>query len=405
MRIVYISSEYPPLTGNGGIGTYTKCIAEGMCRRGHEVHVISQSRSGERFEEKVNGVTIHRVPSVPFMLPQGRSFYYLRILLRWMFFHTLVRLSWASAAARELNFLNTIHKKFDIVEYPECGAEGFFIKKISGTLTVVRLHTPWYVVRSLNTINEQPGDHLLFKMLEIHAIKRADLITAPSAAVASLVLKSPDKSKPFIVPNPVDTSRGTLHSGKNWIFTGRVERRKGVHILLDAYFNVCRTYNPPELIILGAPFGTDKDGISYESKTYHKIQSSSFSKKVIWIKGVAQNEVQKYLQQSVAAFYPSLWENFSYACLEAMAAGCAVVASDCGGFKEMISNGVNGILIEPGNVRKWSDVMISFLNTPEITVKLGDAASAHLLKNYNLETICIKNEHYFLEKVTGRLNG
>lgn len=404
MRIVYISSEYPPLTGNGGIGTYTKCIAEGMCRRGHEVHVISQSTSGNCFEEKVNGVTIHRVPSVPFILPQGRCFYYLRALLRWLFYHTLVRLSWASAAARELDMLNKCQKKFDIVEYPECGAEGLFIRKVSGTLTVVRLHTPWYVVRALNTINEQPGDHFLFKMLEIHAIRKADLITAPSDAVASLVLKSPVKSKPFIVPNPVDISRRALRYGKKWIFTGRVERRKGVHILLDAYFNVCRNYNPPELIILGAPFGTDNDGISYEIKIDHQIQTSAFSKKIIWIKGVAQSEVQKYLLQSVAAFYPSIWENFPYACLEAMAAGCAVVASDCGGFKEMIFNGVNGILIEPGNVRKWSDVMISFLDTPELTAKLGDAASDHLLKNYNLETICMQNEHYFLEKVTGRLN-
>jgi glycosyltransferase involved in cell wall biosynthesis len=404
MRIVYISSEYPPLTGNGGIGTYTKCIAEGMYRRGHDVHVISQSRNGGCYVENVNGVTVHRVSPVPFMLPQGWCFYYLRVLLRWLFYHTLVRLSWASAAARELINMNNSQKKIDIVEYPECGAEGLFIKKSPETLTVVRLHTPWYVVRALNTIHEQPGDHLLFKALEIHALKKADLITAPSAAVVSLVLRSQDKSVPFIVPNPVDTQKGTLRSRKNWIFTGRVERRKGVHTLLDAYFNVCRTHNPPELVILGAPFGTDSDGILYELKIEQRIKSSVFSKKIVWIKGVAQNEVQNYLQQSAAAFFPSIWENWSYACLEAMAAGCAIGASDCGGFKEMISNGVNGILIEPGDLQRWSDVMISFIETPESTTKLGDAAAAHIQRNYNVETICIKNEQYFTDKVTGHLN-
>jgi glycosyltransferase involved in cell wall biosynthesis len=405
MTIVYISSEYPPLTGNGGIGTYTKHIAEGMCRRGHVVHVISRSTTSERFEQHINRVTIHRVPPDPFMLPKGRYFYYVRSFFRWLFYHTLVRLSWASAAAGELGRLRSKLEKIDIVEYPECGAEGFFIPRMTGTLTVVRLHTPWYIVRAINTIREQPGDQLLFKRLEIHAIKKANLITAPSDAIVSLVRKSLGNVTPFIVPNPVNVFRKSLLHGDTWIFTGRVERRKGVHVLLDAYLNVCRNHQPPDLIILGAPFGIDRDGISYETKIEHQIQASSFSGKIQWIKGVAHNEVQKYLCKSLVAFFPSLWENLSYACLEAMAAGCTVVASDCGGFRELISNGKNGILIEPGNVQKWSDIMISLLKDPEFIKKTGLAASEHVYNNYNVDTICMKNDHFFCNEITSRYNG
>ena len=46
MRILFISNEYPPDTGLGGIGTYTGHIAEGLALRGHTVQVICRSVSG-----------------------------------------------------------------------------------------------------------------------------------------------------------------------------------------------------------------------------------------------------------------------------------------------------------------------------------------------------------------------
>ena len=74
MKILYISREYPPETGFGGIGTYTKCIAEGMAARGHEVHVISGNMINENQIQNVNDVTIHRIRSGHYPLPQNRFF-------------------------------------------------------------------------------------------------------------------------------------------------------------------------------------------------------------------------------------------------------------------------------------------------------------------------------------------
>lgn len=396
ITIFYISSEYPPQTGIGGIGTYTKHIAEGMSRRGHSVHVICRSISGQYSEQYSNGVIIHRVPPDPFLLPKGWYFYYLRVILRWLFYHTLVRLSWASAAARALEQIEQSIGKIDIVEYPECGAEGLFVRKSKGRHSIVRLHTPWYIVRKINTIQECPGDQLLFRHLERYAIKNADHVTAPTKAILSLV--SIPKNRPIsVIPNPVALSIQSQSSERiQWIYTGRVERRKGVDILIDAYLKVCQYLDPPNLLLLGSPFGIDSDGVSYENKIEQRITNSPYSKKIRWIKGVAHESVQEYLSQSSIAFFPSLWENLSYACLEAMAAGCIVVASDCGGFQEMISNGVTGILVETGNVAQWSATMESLVTEKQKFSKVGKCATEHIYKQYGSETVCLNTEEIYL---------
>lgn len=397
---VYISSEYPPLTGNGGIGTYTKQIAEGMSRRGHTVHVICRSTSDQRSEERINGVTIHRVPPDPFILPRSRFFFYFRMIVRKLFYHTLVRISWATAAARELDFIRKTIGKIDIVEYPECGAEGLFVRKIPGMLTIVRLHTPWYIVRQINTIRECPGDQLLFQYFEWHAIKKADHITAPTKAILSLVKIPENSNSVTVIPNPVVLfNQPQPIKRKQWIYTGRVERRKGVDILIDAYLEVSQHVDTPDLLLLGAPFGIDNDGISYENKIEQRIANSSNSKKIRWIKGVAHESVKEYLSQSSIAFFPSLWENLSYSCLEAMAAGCIVVASDCGGFPEMISNGVDGILVETGNVEKWSTTMKFLLTEAQTISGLGIAAKERICNYYSSEIVCSKTEEMYLKSI------
>jgi glycosyltransferase involved in cell wall biosynthesis len=405
MTIVYISSEYPPETGNGGIGTYTKHIAEGMSSIGHSVHVIARSTSEERYEQKINGVTVHRVPPEPFVLPQSRMFYYLRVMLRGLFYHTLVRLSWASAAAKELKLLDNNLTRIDIIEYPECGAEGFFIKTNPETLKVVRLHTPWFFVRKINTIRECIGDQWFFKYLEIHSIRKADLITAPTKAVVSIFKGIKTKRSPFIIPNPVNIQQKVISSGNKWIYTGRVERRKGVHILIEAYLDVCEKHQPPELILIGAPFGVDGDGTAYEKKIEALISHSRHSHNIVWTKGVSHDKVYEYLCQSAVAFFPSLWENFAYSCLEAMAVGCTVVASDCGGFPEMISNGVNGFLIKPEDKSSWSEIMVFLLNNPEMSNNISKSAIEHINNKYNSDQVCLKTEQYLSEQITKLKNG
>jgi glycosyltransferase involved in cell wall biosynthesis len=68
---------------------------------------------------------------------------------------------------------------------------------------------------------------------------------------------------------------------------------------------------------------------------------------------------------------PSLYENFPYTCLEAMASGCAVVASDAGGIPEIVTNEVDGLLVQPGRPERLGAAILRLL---------GDSALANRLR-------------------------
>lgn len=63
---------------------------------------------------------------------------------------------------------------------------------------------------------------------------------------------------------------------------------------------------------------------------------------------------------------PSLWEGLPIALLEAMAAGCPIVATEVGGNAQVITEGYNGILIEPRNSQKLAEAVIALLSRPDV---------------------------------------
>jgi L-malate glycosyltransferase len=75
---------------------------------------------------------------------------------------------------------------------------------------------------------------------------------------------------------------------------------------------------------------------------------------------------------------PSLNESFSNSLMEAMACGCAVVASNVGGNPELVVHGDNGLLFEPGDISSL---------TSELESVLGDAALRHRLSAAAIRTI------------------
>ena len=101
LHIAYISSEFPPDTGNGGIGTYTWQIAKIMTERKHNVEVFAASETRE-ISEKYDNITTHRIK-----------------VKRLVDFKKFV-----------VSKFSEIHRqnKFDIVECPEIGGEAEFIK-------------------------------------------------------------------------------------------------------------------------------------------------------------------------------------------------------------------------------------------------------------------------------------
>ncbi|KMQ51025.1 Glycosyl transferase, group 1 [Chitinispirillum alkaliphilum] len=370
MHILYISSEYPPETGYGGIGTYVKYISEIFASNGHNVYVISRSETGTGYKKIQNGVTIYRIPVLPYALPQHRAFYLFRKLCYKTIPHTLNRLAWAKSAwLAYKNVFSSID--LDVIEFPECGAEGFYFVR-NNLPCFTRLHTPWAMIRKIDNIKEHILDIYFSMHLEKYTAMNSFRVSSPSKALAQRLGNEWHLKNISVYPNPIKTND---FKGKNekkyWIYTGRVEYLKGVHILLQAYTRLKEIRTPPPLLLIGRPFGVLPNKEKYGDYIESLIRVNDLENDVTWIPGVPHHDIPSYLRKSSVAFFPSLWENFPYACMEAMASGVAVCASDCGGYTEMINDKEDGILFETGDIESLLLMMKKMLDNPELVKKLG----------------------------------
>lgn len=397
LKIAYISGEYPPETGYGGIGTYTKNIAEGMAQRGHFVYVISSSTDGLERVCKNNGVNIIRVPHVPYPLPSSKHTYLLRRFFVKNFPHFLNRLCWSIAVKNKLIDLVKEYGKFDIIEYPECGGEGLFVSKKMCRKKIVRLHTSWKIIRKIDKIKEPSGDIFAIPFIENISIRKANAISAPSNAIVKKYYGEFKFKNVSVIPNPLDLNLIKKSIGGNWIYTGRVERIKGVHNLIEAYSNILKKTTPPNLILIGRAYGIDYKRVNYGDYIKKMITDYNLEKKVKWIEGLPPEQLYEHLSLSRVAFFPSLWENYPYSCLEAMAGGCMVVATNCGGFPEMITNNETGLLVTPNSSNAIEKAMMFILQNPERVTEMGKKASIWVKKNVNATLTSEKMEKFYYQ--------
>jgi len=135
----------------------------------------------------------------------------------------------------------------------------------------------------------------------------------------------------FKPPLEVDSDRNII------LFVGRPERVKGLHVLLKAY----RQAGLPYRLVIVGPRGESNGTENYLGK-------------------VSDSQLASLYASARAVVVPSLWpENCSMVILEAMSSGAPVIASRLGGNSELVQDGVNGVLTEPGDVVALRDALRS----------------------------------------------
>lgn len=123
-------------------------------------------------------------------------------------------------------------------------------------------------------------------------------------------------------------------------FSGRIERSKGVVVLVEAIIPLFNIHPNLQLLIVG-----DGPDIVYLKD---KLKTLGFSDRVIFT-GFVQ-KISSYYEQMDLYVFPSFWEGVPYAILEALRAGLPIIASNVGGIPEVIRDGIDGVLVPPGQV-------------------------------------------------------
>ena len=232
---------------------------------------------------------------------------------------------------------------------------------------------------------------LLFRFLYRTFYNNFDLIISQSNYMKEDLVKNfgVRNNKIKIIHNPVDIEKISKLSVSNEILfdknyiniisVGMLRPEKGFDSLLKAFKLLKNEYR---LYIIGD--GKEKDNLVNLAKKLKIIDRVSFLG--------FQDNPYKYMAQADLMVLSSRYEGFPNVVLEANALGLPVVAFDCpGGTREIIKNGLNGFLVECGNIYKMrnSILMASDYNWNKERIK------KYIKQNYSLNKIINVYEEIF----------
>jgi glycosyltransferase involved in cell wall biosynthesis len=180
-----------------------------------------------------------------------------------------------------------------------------------------------------------------------------------------------------------------------------LEPYRGYHIFMRALPKILHERPKAQVVIVGgdevsygsAPPGAKgwKDKILAEMQDQLDLSRVHFMGKVpypVFINILQVSRVHAYLT------YPFV---LSWSMLEAMAAGCLVVASNTAPVAEVLAHEETGLLVDFFDVKAWSETLIEALANPAQFAPLRAAARAHVMKHYDLRQICLPKMIDFVE--------
>ncbi|HEV7206516.1 MAG TPA: glycosyltransferase family 4 protein [Jatrophihabitans sp.] len=219
-------------------------------------------------------------------------------------------------------------------------------------------------------------------------LRRADRITVLSEATAEY-LRALGFTDVERIPNPVAVPHDVAAPGDRptAVFAGALSARKGVDVLLAAWPEVVRAVPEARLQLFGplvdAPLDPDVPGVEYGGEQPHDV-------------------VQAHLGPAWVGVLPSRFEGLPMFLLEAMAAGCGVVATPVGGIGQLVdTEPATGELVPVGDAPALAAALIRALDPATATAR-GQAAHAFVRDRFSRERIIARMRGVWLQAASAR---
>lgn len=415
MRIAILSFEFPPATALGGISTYSAQAADMLASGGHDVEVFA---GGTKTETLVR--------------PSGARV------------HTLACLHQVEFAIPVTQAICRRHaeKSFDVLETPEYLAPAFQLPPLLPELPlVVRLHTPSALIIRINLPKSQwrqpwgmigrqiknaliaiwkkdvvPSVHCANRgLLEVAEIdvreaqvaRAADVICSPSRALVSYpsTYWNVETAKTIHLPNiyqapPPILAIPPIETPVCIGYFGRLEIRKGLLTLAKTLPAIAREFPKTKLLFVGQ--STPLEGVHADAKEYVAEICRSLGLEAEFAGRQPTDKLHEWYSRCQIVMLPSIWENFPYVCLEAMAAGRAVIGSNAGGMADMITEGETGLLADPARPDEFARAAIKLLRDPALCTALGQAARQSVVARYSPAVLRPVYEKTYTQAVSHR---
>jgi glycosyltransferase involved in cell wall biosynthesis len=382
LRIFFATAEY--LTNRfGGAGVYAWNLTKNLASTGHEVHVATW---GLNETPRVANLHIHRI--MPFKQINGlpNAFYAVFFILALPL--VVLRLN------KKVGGFDIIHSNAQFFTPMAILLGALFLPTIRKIPKIITLHhldnTEYSVERSLGSSNYLTIKDLENKLsgaIESFVIKQIPVLIVVSSFTERNLSKVFDvsKKKVFVIPNGLALATPDINNfpikknnGEIWLLTiGRMEPRKGIPVLVNAFKKLSSEYDNLTLFLIGK--GMNKV-LDFQVPEKAKFSIKTFDR---------LNDIQLSSIYNLCDIYisSSLLEGFGLTILEAMASGKPVVAVKCGAIPEFVKEGLNGFLVKPNDPQAIVDALKKLIVNPQLRGAMGSINEIYAKETFNWQNI------------------
>jgi PEP-CTERM/exosortase A-associated glycosyltransferase len=245
---------------------------------------------------------------------------------------------------------------------------------------------------------------LRYKMvwkLELGVMRKANIVVAISKGIRdAIVERGIDPEKVMIVPNGVDTAvfapRPTDQALARELgldgcfvfgFIGSLRRLEGLDLLIEAFREVHRREPRARLLIVGE--GPERPRLA-------QLAADAGLSGIVRLTGlVPHDEILRYYSIMDVLAYPRIDARINQTVtplkpLEAMAMGKICLASDVGGLRELVQDGVTGVLFPPGDLAALTETVVRLVNDHDLRDRLSAQAQAMVRKEREWSAIAAR---------------
>ncbi|GAA1930775.1 glycosyltransferase family 4 protein [Nocardioides marmoribigeumensis] len=207
-------------------------------------------------------------------------------------------------------------------------------------------------------------------------MRRADRLVSVSP-----VASTEATGRAVVVPPGVDSDvfvPGGPPAGQDVVYVGRLQRTsrwKGVETLLEA---LARLSSPEARLVLVG----DGDDVPWLRS---RATDLGIADRVVWRGSLHGDDLVHAYQDAAVVVLPSLTESesFGMTLIEAMSCGRPVVGSAVGGIPYVVRDGVDGLLVPPGDATALAAALDRLLSSPSERIRLGDAGRAAAVERWD----------------------
>jgi len=352
VRVLVVSGIWPPDVG--GPASHAPDVAQFLLARGHEVEIVTTA-------DAAPGVEAYPVRWISRSLPVGVR--HLRGL-------ALIR-----SRARRADVVYTTGM-FGRSAAGTSLARKPFVVKLTGDPAFERARRRGEVGGTVDEFQRGGGGlrGALYRLARDVELRRAAHVLCPSAYLRALALSwGLDPDAVSVLPNPAprvaelppreELKRSFGLNGPTLAFAGRLTAQKSLGVALEA---LART-DGVRLVIAGD--GAERPALE------RRAAELGVGDRVRFLGPQPRERVMELFHAADATILSSSWENFPHTVVEALAVGTPVLATATGGVGEVVTDGVNGMLIQPADPAALGDAVRRYFSDTELRERLRSAAA------------------------------